>query len=236
MECEIAVLIPCFNEEKTIKKVISDFLETLNNYNFKIYVYDNASNDNSAKLIKNFKNTKIIYKYVQKRGKGNVIKQMFEEIQADYYILIDGDDTYPVEKSVEMIELIKTNKFNMVVGDRLSGNFQEKNERLFHSFGNKLVTKLVNLFFNANLNDIMSGYRIFDNKLKENLKIMTKGFEIETEISIFAIKNNFKIKEIPIKIKNRPEGSKSKLNTYIDGFRVLRTILYFKGLRNEKDI
>ncbi len=236
MEYEIAVLIPCFNEEKTIQKVIEDFLDILKNYNFKIYAYDNASSDNSANIIKKINNEKVKYKYIEQKGKGNVIKQMLNEIQADCYILVDGDDTYPTQKSLEMIKLIQNNNCDMVVGDRLSGNFKEKNERLFHSFGNKFITKLVNLFFNASLKDVMSGYRAFNKNFAKNLNILTKGFEIETEISIFALRNNFKIIEIPINIKKRPQGSKSKLNTYIDGFKVLRTILYFKGQKNEKNL
>ena len=235
MDCEVAVLIPCFNEEKTIEKVITDFLNVLKNHNFKIYVYDNGSGDNSVKLIKKFQNSEVVLKYVSKRGKGNVIKQMFEDISAKYYILIDADDTYPVDKSIEMLDLIKKEKLDMIVGDRLSGNFQKKNSRMFHLFGNKLITKLVNVFFKASLNDVMSGYRVFNNRLVKSLKILTEGFEIETEISIFALKNNFKIKEIPINIKKRPKGSKSKLNTFVDGYRVLKTILYFKGQNNEKN-
>ena len=236
MEYEIAVLIPCFNEEKTIQKVIDDFLIVLKNYNFKIYAYDNASNDNSAKIIKNFNNEKVKYKFVKQKGKGNVIKQMLNEIQADCYVLIDGDDTYPVEKCLKMIELIKNNNCDMVVGDRLSGNFKEKNSRIFHSTGNKLITKLINKLFDASLKDVMSGYRVFNKNFVRNLNILTKGFEIETEISIFALKNKFRIIEIPINIKKRPKGSKSKLNTYIDGFKVIKTIFYFKGQKNEKNI
>ena len=236
MEYEIAVLIPCFNEEKTIQKVIEDFLDVLKNYNFKIYAYDNASSDNSAKIIKNFNNKRVKYKFIKQKGKGYVIKQMLSEIQADCYILIDGDDTYPAQKSLEMIKLIHSDSCDMVVGDRISGNFKEKNERLFHSFGNKFITKLVNLFFSASLNDVMSGYRAFSKNFVKNLNILTKGFEIETEITIFALKNNFKIIEIPINIKQRPKGSKSKLNTYIDGFKVIKTIFYFKGQKNEKNI
>ena len=236
MEYEIAVLIPCFNEEKTIQKVINDFLDTLKNYNFKIYAYDNASNDNSANIIKKFNNEKVKYKFIQKKGKGFVIKQMLSEIQADCYILVDGDDTYPAKECLKMIELIKKDDCDMVVGDRLSGNFKEKNKRLFHSSGNKFITKLVNTFFNADLKDVMSGYRAFNKEFVKNLNILTKGFEIETEISIYALKNNYKIIEIPINIKQRPKGSKSKLNTFVDGFKVLKTIFYFKGQKNEKNI
>ena len=223
------VLIPCYNEAKTIEKVVSDFREVLPHAD--VYVYDNNSSDGSDELAKN---AGAIVCYEYKQGKGNVVQSMFRDINADCYILIDGDDTYPAESAVEFEELISSGKADMVIGDRLSSTYFEENDRLFHNMGNRLVRKLINYFFNSNLNDIMTGMRAFSHNFVKSFPISSKEFEIETEMTVFALMNNFKIVEIPIKYSNRIEGSESKLNTYRDGFKVIMMI--FALMRDEKPI
>ena len=219
---EIAVLIPCYNEEKTIEKVVKDFKSALPKS--KIYVYDNNSSDKTAELAKH---AGAIVKYEPRQGKGNVIRSMFREIEADCYLLVDGDDTYSADDAEKMVSLILSENgpsYDMVVGDRLSTSYYRENKRKFHNFGNKLVQKLIQKLFRVKVNDIMTGYRAFSRDFVKGFPILSKGFEIETEMTIHAVDKNFKIKEIPISYKDRPAGSESKLSTYKDGAKVLLTI------------
>lgn len=216
---KIAILIPCYNEEKTIEKVITDFREVLPTAD--IYVYDNNSIDKTGKIAME---KGAVVKKEYRQGKGNVIRTMFREINADCYLIIDGDDTYPKENAREMCNLILTKKADMVIGDRLSGTYFIENKRLFHNCGNKIVRFLINKIFNSNIKDVMTGYRAFSYDFVKSFPVLSKGFEIETEMTIHAIDKNFKIIEIPIIYRNRPTGSISKLNTYSDGIKVLKTI------------
>ena len=217
---KIAVIIPCYNEETTIEKVVNDYKKALPDAD--IYVYDNNSTD---KTVEKAKKAGAIIRYEYKQGKGNVIKTMFKEIDADCYLMIDGDDTYPAKHAKEMCDLILEGKADMVIGDRLSSTYFKENKRAFHNTGNKLVRKLINRIFKSNIKDIMTGYRAFSNEFVKTFPILSKGFEIETEMTIFALDNNFLIKEIPVEYKDRPEGSESKLNTLSDGYKVLKTIM-----------
>ncbi|MEE0935221.1 MAG: glycosyltransferase family 2 protein [Methanobrevibacter sp.] len=214
-----AVLIPCYNEAKTIEKVVTDFKRVLPHAD--IYVYDNNSTDGTDKIAKK---AGAIVKYEYNQGKGNVVRLMFRQIEADCYIMVDGDDTYPAEPAKEFEKLILNGKADMVIGDRLSSTYFEENDRLFHNTGNKLVRKFINIFFKSNLNDIMTGMRGFSYNFVKSFPISSKEFEIETEMSIFALINNFKIKEIPVEYRDRIEGSESKLNTYKDGYKVMKMI------------
>lgn len=221
------ILIPCYNESATIEKVVSDFKKIMPHAD--VYVYDNNSTDRSGELAKK---SGAIVKNEYKQGKGNVVKSMFKDISADCYIMVDGDDTYPAESALEFEELILNGQADMVIGDRLSSTYFEENDRLFHNTGNRLVRKSINFFFKSNLQDIMTGMRAFSYDFVKSFPISSKEFEIETEMSVFALMNNFKIKEIPIKYKDRPEGSESKLNTYKDGFKVISMI--FILIRNQR--
>lgn len=214
-----AVLIPCYNEALTIKSVIEDFKKTMPHA--EIYVYDNNSNDDTAKIAKQ---AGAIVRYEHKQGKGNVVRSMFREIEADCYIMVDGDDTYPASFGPKLEALVLNKEADMAVGDRLSSTYFTENKRPFHNFGNVLVRKLTNLVFKGNVNDIMTGARAFSRDFVKAFAVLSKGFEIETEMTAFALSNNFAIKEIPIEYKDRPDGSESKLNTYSDGFKVLKTI------------
>jgi glycosyltransferase involved in cell wall biosynthesis len=219
---KIAVLVPCYNEEITIKKVIDDFKKELPSSN--IYVYDNNSSDNTYQIA--LDNGAIVRKEYR-QGKGNVIRSMFADIDADVYVMIDGDDTYPAEFVHNVIKPIINGEADMVVGDRHSnGTYQQENKRALHNFGNHLVKGLINKLFKCNLEDIMSGYRAFNKKFVKNIPVNSDGFEIETEMTLHALDRKFTIKEIPIEYRDRPEGSESKLNTFSDGFRVLKTILW----------
>ncbi len=224
-----AILIPCYNESATIEKVVNDFKKTMPHAD--VYVYDNNSTDNSDSIARD---AGAIVCYEYKQGKGNVVKSMFREIKADCYIMVDGDDTYPAESAVEFEELILNGKADMVIGDRLSSTYFEENDRLFHNTGNKLVRKFINLFFKSNLHDIMTGMRAFNYDFVKSFPISSKEFEIETEMSVFALINNFKIVEIPIQYRDRIEGSESKLNTYSDGFKVIMMI--FALIRDERPL
>lgn len=219
MKKKIAVLIPCYNESKTIKKVIDDFKKELPEAN--IYVYDNNSTDGTDVIAKKA-GAKVKYEYRQ--GKGNVIRSMFRNIDADCYLMTDGDDTYSAKHARKMCDLILENKADMVIGDRLSSTYFKENKRPFHNFGNRIVRWLINKLFNNNIKDIMTGYRAFSYDFVKGFPITSKGFEIETEMTIHAVDKNFMLKEIPIEYKDRPKGSISKLNTYKDGFKVLKTI------------
>ena len=216
---KIAVLIPCYNEEKTIEKVIKDYKKALPKAD--IYVYDNNSTDQTGTIAKK---AGAIVKQEYKQGKGNVVRSMFRQIDADCYLMIDGDDTYPAENAQEMCNLILEGKADMVVGDRLSSTYFTENKRLFHNFGNRLVRGLINILFNNRVKDIMTGYRAFNYEFVKTFPILSKGFEIETEMTIHAVDKNFLVKEIPVNYKDRPDGSVSKLNTIPDGIRVLKMI------------
>ena len=216
---KIAVLIPCYNESKTIKKVIEDYKKTLPEAD--IFVYDNNSTDGTDKIAKE---AGAIVKYEYKQGKGNVIRSMFRQIQADCYLMVDGDDTYPADNAKEMCDLILEGKADMVIGDRLSSTYFTENKRPFHNFGNRIVRFLINFLFKNKVKDIMTGYRAFSREFVKGYPVLSKGFEIETEMTIHAVDKNYKLVELPVTYRDRPEGSVSKLNTYSDGFRVLKTI------------
>ena len=216
---KIAILIPCYNESKTIEKVVKDYKEVLPEAD--IYVYDNNSSDDTDKIAKK---AGAIVKYEYKQGKGNVIRSMFKDIDADCYLMIDGDDTYPKENAKEMCDLILDKKADMVIGDRLSSTYFQENKRPFHNFGNKLVRGLINTLFKSDVMDIMTGYRAFSYEFVKTFPVLSKGFEIETEMTIHALDKNLLLKEIPVEYRDRPEGSESKLSTYSDGLKVLKTI------------
>lgn len=217
----IAVLIPCYNEELSIKKVINDFQRELPEAT--IYVYNNNSTDNTVQIALR-ENAVVVNEY--KQGKGNVVKSMFRDIEADIYVMVDGDDTYPAEKVRELIKPVLEGKADMVVGDRLSnGTYSKENKRKFHDFGNKLVKDSINFLFKSQLKDIMSGYRVFNKLFVKNFPILSSNFEIETEMTLHALDKNFKIVEIPIEYRDRPVGSFSKLNTLKDGMKVILTII-----------
>ena len=224
---KIAVLIPCYNESKTIAKVVSDYKKVLPEAD--IYVYDNNSSDGTDEIAKK---AGAIVRYEYKQGKGNVIRSMFRDIDADCYLMIDGDDTYPAENAREMCDLILEGKADMVNGDRLSSTYFTENKRPFHNFGNKIVRWLINKLFKNNIKDIMTGYRAFSYQFVKGFPVLSKGFEIETEMTIHAVDKNFRVVEIPVTYRDRPEGSVSKLNTYSDGAKVLKMILtLFKEYR-----
>lgn len=218
---KIAVLIPCYNEELTIEKVVKDFKKELPEAD--IYVYNNNSKDKTAELAKN---AGAIVRNEYRQGKGNVVRTMFREINADIYVMVDGDDTYPADEVHKLIEPIKNHEADMVIGDRLSnGTYQEENKRHFHEFGNNIVRDSINRLFKSNLKDIMTGYRVFNKFFVKNMPVMSPNFEIETEMSLHALDKKFLIKEIPITYRDRPAGSSSKLNTISDGIKVLKTIV-----------
>lgn len=217
---KIAVLIPCYNESQTIGKVIDDFRQALPEA--EIYVYDNNSTDGTGEIAKQ---KKAIVRKEYRQGKGNVIRSMFRDIEADCYLIIDGDDTYPAEHAREMITPVLEGRADMVIGDRLSSTYFQENKRPFHNTGNRLVRWLINSLFKSKVVDIMTGYRAFSRPFVKNFPVLSRGFEIETEMTIFALDRNFKLVEIPVQYRDRPEGSVSKLNTTRDGIRVLKTIV-----------
>ena len=216
---KIAVLIPCYNEAITIEKVIKDYKNALPEAD--IYVYDNNSTDKTDEIARRA-GAKVRYEYRQ--GKGNVIRTMFREIDAECYLMIDGDDTYPAESARYMCDLVLSGKADMVIGDRLSSTYFSENKRPFHNFGNRIVRWLINHLFKNKIKDIMTGYRAFSRDFVKSFPVLSKGFEIETEMTIHAVDKNFKLVETPVEYRDRPEGSISKLNTYSDGFKVLKTI------------
>lgn len=216
---KVAVLIPCYNESRTIKKVVEDFKRVLPEA--VIYVYDNNSSDGTAEIAEA---AGAVVRHEYKQGKGNVIRRMFRDVDAECYLMTDGDDTYPAESAPEMIRLIFEHNADMVVGDRLSSTYFTENTRPFHNFGNSLVRKCINMFFGADIKDMMTGYRAFSYSFVKTFPVLSKGFEIETEMSIHASDKNMQVDNVIIDYRDRPEGSVSKLNTYSDGFRVLRTI------------
>lgn len=218
---KIAVLVPCYNEELTIEKVIKDFKKELPEA--EIYVYDNNSKDKTAEIAKK---AGAIVRTENRQGKGNVVRTMFREIDADIYVMVDGDDTYPVEFVHELIKPVRDDEADMVIGDRLSnGTYQQEIKKNFHEFGNNLVRGSINLLFNNKLKDIMTGYRVFNKIFVKNMPVMSPKFELETEMTLFALDKKFRIKEIPIVFRERPEGSESKINTVSDGIKVIKTII-----------
>ncbi|MCR5720710.1 MAG: glycosyltransferase family 2 protein [Lachnospiraceae bacterium] len=217
---KIAVLIPCYNEEKTVEKVVTDFKKSIPEA--VIYVYDNNSTDRTAEIAAKC-GAIVKHEYVQ--GKGNVIRRMFRDINAECYIMTDGDDTYPAEFAGKMAQLVLEKNVDMVVGDRLSSTYFTENKRPFHNFGNSLVRKTINILFHDDIKDIMTGYRAFSYAFAKTFPILSEGFEIETEMTIHAVDKNMYVENLVIDYRDRPEGSESKLNTYSDGFKVIRTII-----------
>lgn len=224
---KIAVLIPCYNESKTIEKVVTDFKRELPEAT--IYVYDNNSTDGTDKIAEA---AGAVVRYEYQQGKGNVIRRMFRDIDAECYIMTDGDDTYPAEYAREMADKVLYRNVDMVVGDRLSSTYFEENKRPFHNFGNSIVRNSINSLFKSDIKDIMAGYRAFSYMFVKTFPVLSKGFEIETEMSIHAVDKNLFVENVVIDYRDRPEGSESKLNTYSDGFKVLRTI--FRLFKNYK--
>lgn len=216
---KIAVLIPCYNEEKTIAKVVADAKKALPEAI--VYVYDNNSKDRTVELAKQA-GAVVRYEYMQ--GKGNVIRRMFREIEAECYVMVDGDDTYPMEYAPEMVKKVLEHNADMVVGDRLSSTYFKENKRPFHNLGNSLVRGSINRLFGCDIKDIMTGYRAFSYGFVKTFPVLSKGFEIETEMTIHAVSNNMQIENVIVDYRDRPEGSESKLNTYSDGMKVLGTI------------
>ena len=217
----IAVLVPCFNEEQTVQQVVSSLKQVLPTAT--IYVYDNNSTDNTAQLAEQ---AGAVVRPEYRQGKGNVVRSMFRDIDADCYIMVDGDDTYPAAAAAEMCCLVLDKKADMVIGDRLSSTYFVENKRPFHSFGNELVRKAINFLWKPEepILDVMTGMRAFSPLFVKSFPVLSKGFEIETEMTIHALDNNFLIRSIPVTYKDRPEGSHSKLNTYRDGAKVLLTL------------
>lgn len=216
---KIAVLIPCYNESQTIAKVVGDFKEVLPEA--VIYVYDNNSTDGTDEIARKA-GAVVRYEYMQ--GKGNVIRRMFREIDAECYLMVDGDDTYPAQDARQMADSILQGKADMVVGDRLSSTYFTENKRPFHNFGNRLVRGSINTLFRSNIRDIMTGYRAFSYLFVKSFPVLSRGFEIETEMSIHAVDKNMAVQNVIIEYRDRPQGSVSKLNTISDGISVLKTI------------
>lgn len=223
---KIAILVPCYNEEQTIGKVIRDFKCEVPSA--EIYVYDNNSSDKTFEIAKS---AGAVVRREFKQGKGFVVRQMFMDIDADIYVLVDGDDTYPAEFVGKMITLVQSGRADMVTGDRLSnGSYSSENKRKFHNLGNNLVRFAINTLFHADIKDVMTGYRVYNKKFVKNWPVMSNGFEIETEMTLHALDKRYVIEEIPIDYRDRPEGSESKLNTFSDGIKVVGTI--FKIFKN----
>lgn len=225
----IAVLIPCYNESRTIEKVVRDYKKFLPEA--VIYVYDNNSTDGSPQLAKK---AGAIVRYERQQGKGNVIRRMFREIDAECYLMVDGDDTYPADRAVELVEEVLCRHTDMAIGDRLSSTYFTENKRLFHNFGNSLVRKCINILFQSDIKDVMTGFRAFSYEFVKTFPVLSKGFEIETEMSIHAIDKRMQIANVVIAYRDRPEGSISKLHTFSDGCRVLGTI--FRLFREYKPL
>ena len=227
MKDRVAVLIPCYNESRTIEKVVRDFRRALPEA--AIYVYDNNSSDGTAEIAEN---AGAIVRRERMQGKGNVIRRMFREIDADCYVMADGDDTYPAENAPELVRLVLEEQADMVVGDRLSSTYFTENKRPFHNVGNSLVRASINMLFRSEIKDIMTGYRAFSYAFVKTYPVLSRGFEIETDMSIHAINRNMLVRNVVIDYRDRPDGSVSKLNTYSDGVKVLLTIArLFKNYR-----
>lgn len=230
-DMQVAVLIPCYNEEMTVEKVITDWKQALPEAI--IYVYDNNSDDRTAEIALR---TGATVGYELEKGKGNVIRRMFEEIQADCYILTDGDDTYPADRASDLLREIQEGA-DMVIGDRLSTTYYEENKKEIHAFGNRLVQGLINRLFHADIPDVMTGCRALDREFVKHFQPQSNGFEIETEMTIFALQSGMTIRSVPIQYRDRPEGSKSKIHAIKDGVRILHTIwkMYWRGkFKNQK--
>lgn len=217
---QIAVLIPCYNEEKTVQKVVRDFKKVLPEA--VIYVYDNNSSDQTVRLAEE---AGAVVRHEYQQGKGNVIRRMFREIDAQVYVITDGDDTYPAEFAREMVDRVRLRQADMVVGDRLSSTYFTENKRPFHNFGNSLVRGTINRLFHTDIKDIMTGYRAFSYEFVKTFPVFSKGFEIETEMTIHAVNYNMQVENVVVEYRDRPEGSFSKLNTYSDGMKVVHKML-----------
>ena len=229
MNHKIAVLIPCYNESKTIAKVVSDFRKQLPEA--EIYVYDNNSTDNTADIARQ---AGAIVRYEQRQGKGNVIRRMLADIEADCYLLVDGDDTYPSDNAKEMCDIVLNEHYDMVIGDRLSSTYFQENKRPFHDYGNRFVRYAINQIFHSDIKDIMTGYRALSRHLVMSVPLLSEGFEIETELTINVLDNQLRIKQIPIEYRDRPIGSTSKLSTFKDGIKIIGTI--FRLFRDYKPL
>lgn len=229
MNHKIAVLIPCYNESKTIAKVVGDFKKQLPEAN--IYVYDNNSTDNTADIARQ---AGAIVRYEQRQGKGNVVRRMLTDIEADCYLLVDGDDTYPSDNAKEMCNIVLNEHYDMVIGDRLSSTYFQENKRPFHDYGNRFVRYAINQIFHSDIKDIMTGYRALSRHLVMSVPLLSEGFEIETELTINVLDNQLRIKQIPIEYRDRPIGSTSKLSTFKDGIKIIATI--FRLFRDYKPL
>ena len=229
MNHKIAVLIPCYNESKTIAKVVSDFKKQLPEA--EIYVYDNNSTDNTADIARQ---AGAIVRYEQRQGKGNVVRRMLADIEADCYLLVDGDDTYPSDNAKEMCDIVLNEHYDMVIGDRLSSTYFQENKRPFHDYGNRFVRYAINQIFHSDIKDIMTGYRALSRHLVMSVPLLSEGFEIETELTINVLDNQLRIKQIPIEYRDRPIGSTSKLSTFKDGIKIIGTI--FRLFRDYKPL
>lgn len=219
---EIAILIPCYNESQTIAKVVEDYKRVLPEAT--VYVYDNNSTDGTDEIARK---AGAVVRYEYKQGKGNVIRRMFQDIEADCYLMVDGDDTYPADNARKMVEAVLERRTDMVIGDRLSSTYFTENKRPFHNFGNSIVKKSINVLFHSDITDIMTGYRAFSYRFVKTFPVLSEGFEIETEMTIHAIDKNMQIENVVVQYRDRPEGSVSKLDTVSDGNKVLLTIMKF---------
>ena len=226
---KIAVLIPCYNESKTVEKVVTDFRRVLPDAT--VYVYDNNSTDGTAELAAK---AGAVVRHEYQQGKGNVMRRMFREIDAEAYILVDGDDTYPAEAAPGMVAAVTERQADMVVGDRLSSTYYTQNKRPFHNFGNDLVRFCTNHLFGGKIKDIMTGYRAFSYQFVKTYPVLSRGFEIETEMTIHSLNNNLRLYEMPVQYRDRPAGSVSKLDTVGDGIKVMSTI--FRMIREYKPL
>ena len=229
MNHKIAILIPCYNESKTIAKVVSDFKKQLPEA--EIYVYDNNSTDNTADIARQ---AGAIVRYEQRQGKGNVVRRMLADIEADCYLLVDGDDTYPSDNAKEMCDIVLNEHYDMVIGDRLSSTYFQENKRPFHDYGNRFVRYAINQIFHSDIKDIMTGYRALSRHLVMSVPLLSEGFEIETELTINVLDNQLRIKQIPVEYRDRPIGSTSKLSTFKDGIKIIGTI--FRLFRDYKPL
>lgn len=229
MNHKIAVLIPCYNESKTIAKVVDDFKKQLPDAD--IYVYDNNSTDNTANVARQ---AGAIVRYEHRQGKGNVVRRMLADIEADCYLLVDGDDTYPSDNAKEMCDIVLNEHYDMVIGDRLSSTYFQENKRPFHDCGNRFVRYAINQIFHSDIKDIMTGYRALSRHLVMSVPLLSEGFEIETELTINVLDNQLRIKQVPVEYRDRPIGSTSKLNTFKDGIKIIATI--FRLFRDYKPL
>lgn len=229
MNHKIAVLIPCYNESKTIAKVVDDFKKQLPDAD--IYVYDNNSTDNTANVARQ---AGAIVRYEHRQGKGNVVRRMLADIEADCYLLVDGDDTYPSDNAKEMCDIVLNEHYDMVIGDRLSSTYFQENKRPFHDCGNRFVRYAINQIFHSDIKDIMTGYRALSRNLVMSVPLLSEGFEIETELTINVLDNQLRIKQVPVEYRDRPIGSTSKLNTFKDGIKIIATI--FRLFRDYKPL